>query len=73
MLKLTDTQRVILSNSAKRRDGAVLPLPKSLKIKGGAVTKLLDSLRKKGLLAQGGPLLCISTGALRFISAGLQH
>jgi hypothetical protein len=52
MPKLTDTQRVILSNSAKRRDGAVLPLPKSLKIKGGTVTKVLDSLRKKGLLTE---------------------
>jgi uncharacterized protein DUF3489 len=52
MLKLTDTQRAILSNAAKRRDGAVLPLPKSLKIKGAAVTKVLDSLHKKGLLEE---------------------
>ncbi len=52
MLKLTDTQLVILSAAAQRPDRTVLPLPKSLKIKGGAVTKTLDGLRKKGLLEE---------------------
>jgi hypothetical protein len=52
MAKLTDSQLVILSVAAQRKDGAVLPLPKSLKIKGGAVTKTLDDLRKKGLLEE---------------------
>ncbi len=50
MPKLTDTQLVILSAAAQRRDRAVLPLPKSLRIKGGAVTKTLEGLRQKGLL-----------------------
>ncbi len=50
MPKLTDTQLVMLSAAAQRQDRAVLPLSKSLKIKGGAVTKTLDGLRKKGLL-----------------------
>ncbi len=50
MLKLSDTQLVILSAAARRRDRAVLPLPRSLKVKGGAVTKTLEGLRKKGLL-----------------------
>ena len=50
MPKLTDTQLVILSGAAQRQDRAVLPMPKSLKIKGGAVTKMLEGLRKKGLL-----------------------
>jgi hypothetical protein len=50
MAKLTDTQLVILSAAASRKDHAVLPLPKSLKIKGAAVTKTLEALRKKGLL-----------------------
>ncbi len=50
MPKLTDTQLVILSAAAQRQDRAVLPLPKSLKIKGAAVTKTLEGLRKKGLL-----------------------
>lgn len=52
MPKLTDTQLVILSAAAQRQDGAVLPLLKSLKIKGRAVTKALESLRKKGLLEE---------------------
>ncbi len=52
MPKLTDTQLVILSTAARRQDGAVLPLPTSLKVKGGAVTKTLDGLRKKGLLEE---------------------
>ena len=41
MHKLTDTQLVILSAAARRRDRAVLPLPKSLKIQDGTVTKTL--------------------------------
>ncbi len=48
MPKLTDTQLVILCAAAQRQDYAVLPLPKSLKIKGNAVTKTLEGLRKKG-------------------------
>ena len=50
MPKLTDTQLVILSAAARRQDRAVLPLPKSLKVKGGALTKTLEGLRKKDLL-----------------------
>ncbi len=52
MARLTDSQLVILSAAAEREGGTVLPLPKSLKIKGGAVTKTLDRLRKKGLLEE---------------------
>ncbi len=52
MPKLTDTQLVILSAAAQRQDRAVLPLPKSLKIKGGATTKTLEDLRRKGLLEE---------------------
>ena len=52
MPKLTDTQLVILSAAAQRQSRAVQPLPKSLKIKGGAVTKTLDGLRKKNLLEE---------------------
>ncbi len=50
MPKLTDTQLVILSCAARRQDRAGLPLPKSLKVKGGAITKTLKGLRKKDLL-----------------------
>ncbi len=52
MPDLTDTQLVILSAAAQREDGAVLPVPKSLKIKGAAVTKTFEGLRKKGLLEE---------------------
>ncbi len=52
MPKLTDTQLVIMSATAKRADGIVLPLPKSLKIGGGAATSVLKSLLKKGLVAE---------------------
>ena len=52
MPKLTDTQLVILSAAAQREDGAVLPVPKSLKIKGAAVTRTFEGLRKKGLLEE---------------------
>lgn len=52
MPKLTDTQLVILSAAAARDDGAILPLPDSLRIKGGAVTSVLKSLLKKDLIAE---------------------
>ena len=52
MSNLTDTHLVILSTAAAREDGTVLPLAASLKLKGGAVTATLNSLLKKGLLAE---------------------
>jgi DNA-binding MarR family transcriptional regulator len=50
MSTLTDTQLLILSAAGQRDDGTALPLPKSLKLQGGAVSHLLKSLLKKGLL-----------------------
>ena len=52
MPKLKDTQLVILSAAAQRDGGGALPLPKSLKIKGAALAKTLDQLRKQGLLEE---------------------
>lgn len=52
MSQLSDTQLVILSTAAGRDDGAVLPLAKSLKLRGGAANKTLGSLLQKGLLAE---------------------
>ncbi len=52
MPKLSDTQLVILSAAAKRRDGTVLPLPRSLKVNKAAATTVLKSLLKKGLVAE---------------------
>ncbi len=45
-------QLVILSAAAQRDGGAVLPLPKSLKVKGGMVTKTLEGLCKRSLLEE---------------------
>jgi hypothetical protein len=52
MPKLTDTQLVILSTAAQREDSAALPLPKSVKLQGGAINHVLKSLLNKDLLAE---------------------
>ena len=50
MTKLTDTQLIILGKACERPDGAVYPL--TIKLKGGAVTKVLSSLITKGLCSR---------------------
>jgi len=50
MTRLSDTQLVILTAAAQRADLSVLPLPETLKLKGGAHTKVMDSLRNKGFI-----------------------
>ena len=59
MTKLSDTQLVILGAAAQRADLSVLPLPDTLKLKGGALAKVMDSLRNRGLIrvldTDGGP------------------
>ena len=50
MTKLTDTQFIILSTAAQRDGGSALPLPKSVKLRDGAINHVLKSLLKKGLL-----------------------
>ena len=52
MPKLTKTQSAILVSAAQREDGSALPLPDALKLKGAAVTRTLEALRKKGLLEE---------------------
>ncbi len=52
MPKPTDTQLVILSAAARRKDGTVLPLPRSLKVHKAAATTILKNLLKKGLLKE---------------------
>ncbi len=52
MPKLTDTQLVILSAAAQRQDGAVLPLPRSLKVNKAAATTVLKNLLKNGLVTE---------------------
>ncbi len=59
MTTLSDTQLVILSAAAQRADLSVLPLPDGVNLKGGALTKVMDSLRNRGLIrvlgGDGGP------------------
>lgn len=52
MPKLTDSQLVILSAASQRKNGALLPLPKSLKLNKGALTAVLQSLLKHGLIGE---------------------
>ena len=65
MIKLSDTQLVILGAAAQRPDLSVLPLPDTLKLKGGALTKVMDSLRNRGLIrvigSDGGPQRVVIT------------
>jgi hypothetical protein len=72
MSKLSDTQAVILSAASQRDDGAVLPLPETLKIKGGAVDKILGSLKAKGLIDHQGAPRGDDPPPLRITRAGLQ-
>jgi hypothetical protein len=72
MTKLTDTQAVILSTASQRDDGAVLPLPETLKLTGGALTKVLGSLEAKGLIEHQGTPLGDDPPPLRITRAGLQ-
>ena len=72
MIKLSDTQAVILSAASQRDDGAILPLPEALKIKGGAVAKVLGSLKAKGLIDHQGAPRGDDPPPLRITRAGLQ-
>jgi hypothetical protein len=72
MTKLSDTQAVILSAASQRDDGAVLPLPETLKIKGGVVDKVLGSLKAKGLIDRQGAPRGDDPPPLRITRAGLQ-
>jgi hypothetical protein len=72
MMKLSDTQAVILSAASQRDGGAVLPLPGTLTIKGGAVDKVLGSLKSKGLIEHQGTQRGDDPPPLRITRAGLQ-
>jgi hypothetical protein len=76
MTRLSDTQLVILGAAAQRADLAVLPLPETLKLKGGALTKVMDSLRNRGLIrvvgAEGGPQRVVITSE-GMAAIGVEH
>lgn len=50
MVKLSDTQLVILSTACQRSSRLILPLPDRLK--GGAAAKVVESLTAKGLIEE---------------------
>ena len=52
MPKLTDTQLVILSAAVNRKERAVLPLPKSLRINKASAARVLKSLVKHALIVE---------------------
>ena len=52
MLKLTDTQLVILNAAVARDSRSVLPLSKSLKVNKGTATSVLKGLLTKGLIEE---------------------
>jgi hypothetical protein len=70
MIKLADTQAVILSTASQREDGTVLPL--TIDLKGGAVQKVLASLERKGLIARMGEPRGDDPAPLRITRAGLE-
>jgi hypothetical protein len=72
MTKLSDTQAVILSAASQRDDGAVLPLPETLSLKGGALDKVLGSLKAKGLIDHRGMPRGDNPPLLRITRAGLE-
>ena len=50
-MKLADTQAAVLAAAAARSDSAILPLPAHLR--GGAIAKVCDTLKAKGLAVAG--------------------
>ena len=50
MTKLSDTQLIILTAACQHPDRLILPLPANLK--GGAASKVIDSLAAKGLIEE---------------------
>jgi Protein of unknown function (DUF3489) len=72
MTRLSDPQLVILSGASQRDDGAVLPLPETLKLKGGALDKVLTSLKAKGVIDHLGTPRGDDPPPLRITRTGLE-
>lgn len=52
MPRLTDTQLVLLNAAVNRDDGCVLPVPDSIRAKGAALERSLNTLLKAGLISE---------------------
>jgi hypothetical protein len=76
MTSLSNTQLVSLGAAAQRADLAVLPLPDTHKLKGSALTKVMDNLRNRGLIrvigADGGPQRVVITSE-GMAAIGVEH
>jgi hypothetical protein len=76
MPKLSDTQLVILGAAAQRADLSVLPLPDRLKLTGGALAKVMNSLCNRGLIrvigGDGGPERMVITSE-GMAAIGVEH
>lgn len=51
-MKLSDAQRVILAAACQRDDRNILPFPETLRAKGAALTRVINSLTKAGLIEE---------------------
>ena len=52
MSSLSTSQRLVLATAAARADGAVLPLPDGLSVRGRARRLMLEGLIRRGLIAE---------------------
>ena len=52
MTRLSETQRIVLTAACQHPGRQVLPFPEHLNLRGGSVTKVVDSLLAKGLIAE---------------------
>ena len=67
---LTQTQTRILVSAAARKDGAVLPLPDSVKLRGVALKKALAALLELGLIQERKDgVLIVSKAARKAVEA----
>jgi len=54
MSDLNPNQTQILKHAASYVDGAILPLPEDIELSGGAVSRMLGVLRRKGFVEKDG-------------------
>ena len=78
MTDLSDTARVVLAAAAQRDDLSVLPFPEGCRAKGGAEQRVLDGLKKRGLIrvigTDGGPeRLVITSEGMAAIGIEAEH
>ena len=53
MPRLSDTQAILLTAAAARTDLSLLPVPDTIRLKGGALRRTVKSLLDRGFIADG--------------------